>query len=116
MGSHCAFLQVSESVAGAHGANVTIQWRTIPYIPLINDEGMVNLVERVAQKMAPRSTWQRLPEPNMAGEDFAFFAGNFTLSSSMLPFSHQWDTLQAEFNGMKVVESLHVYLSVDNIL
>lgn len=68
-------VQVTRGVAEAHGAKASFRWRDVPYIPVINDEGMVALVQTIAQRLAPRATWQLMPEPNMAGEDFAFFAG-----------------------------------------
>lgn len=72
--------QVVEALATAHGCKTEIEWMKIPYIPLVNDAKMVDLVERVAQRFGePRGKWERLVEPSMAGEDFAFFAGDFHL-------------------------------------
>lgn len=68
-------MQVVEAVAEAHGCNATIKWLKIPYIPLVNHAKMVDLVESVALKFGEKGKWERLPDPNMTGEDFAFFTG-----------------------------------------
>ena len=66
-------------MAKAHGCETVVEWMKIPYIPLVNDAKMVDLVERVAQRFGEnQGKWERLAEPNMTGEDFAFFTGAVT--------------------------------------
>ena len=63
------------AVAGAHGCNATIGWTKIPYIPVVNDPQMVSVLETVAKRFGEYGQWQRMEEPLMVGEDFAFLAG-----------------------------------------
>ena len=74
--------QVVETVAAAHGCTTEIRWTEIPYIPVINDEGMFSLVENVAKKFGGGQTWEQMPEPFMVGEDFGFLARESLYSSS----------------------------------
>ena len=71
------------AVAGAHSCNATIQWTKIPYIPVVNSPPMVSLLETVARRFGEHGTWERMQEPLMVGEDFAFLSGNvFTLCNT----------------------------------
>ena len=66
--------QVVEAVAAAHGCNATVRWLDIPYIPVVNDEKVFNLVKTVANRFSESQTWEFMPEPFMAGEDFGFLS------------------------------------------
>ena len=68
-------LQVVHTIADAHSCNATIQWTKIPYIPVVNSPPMVSLLETVAKRFGEYGSWQRMEEPLMVGEDFAFLAG-----------------------------------------
>ena len=52
-----------------------MQWTEIPYIPVVNDPKMVSVLETVAKRFGEHGQWQRMDEPLMVGEDFAFLAG-----------------------------------------
>lgn len=67
--------QVAHAVAGAHACNATIEWTKIPYIPVVNSPKMVSMLETVAKRFGQYGQWERMTEPLMVGEDFAFLAG-----------------------------------------
>lgn len=70
--------QIEQVVDGVCRANGTTYEYTFSrqYPPLINDEKMVDFVETSLAKIIDPNRIQRLEEPSMGGEDFAYLANN----------------------------------------
>ncbi len=61
-------------LVGAMGARLQVTIEKDGYPPLINDDRVVEVVSEVANGMLGLSNVTEVPQPNLGGEDFAYFA------------------------------------------
>ena len=61
-------------LVGAMGARLEVQFDKNGYPPLVNDDGVVDVVSGAAAGMLGPGNLVEVPKPNLGGEDFSYFA------------------------------------------
>jgi hippurate hydrolase len=67
-----AIKRIVKGVCDSMGASFSFKYNS-PYIPTINDERMVALGKRVAQRILGAEKWFDLAHPSMGAEDFSYY-------------------------------------------
>lgn len=63
--------QIAAGTAATYGASVQFSWMETPFPPLINDDGVVDIVEKTAKDI--QMAIHHMPQTSMGADDFAFF-------------------------------------------
>jgi amidohydrolase len=64
--------QLAQGICASTGARFELVYDR-PYIPLFNDESIVELGRKTTQSLFGKSHWHLLKNPSMGGEDFAYY-------------------------------------------
>ena len=116
------FTELVEGVAQSFGGRAEVKLDP-GYPSLVNDERMVDLVEKIATEIVGASKVVELKEPSMGGEDFAYYlqkypGAMFRLGTGPAPSLHS-DTFnfndEALETGMTMMASLAVRVLEGNV-
>lgn len=75
-----------------YGCSSVITWNPIPYIPVVNDPGMVARVQNVAGQLTGVKNVELLDRPTFMAEDMAFFNGKLDLVKLFSQSETQFET------------------------
>ena len=63
--------QIAAGTTATYGASAQFEWMETPFPPLINDDGVIDIVEKAADDIG--FAVHHMPETSMGADDFAFF-------------------------------------------
>lgn len=89
--------QIAAGTAATYGASVEFSWMETPFPPLINDDAVVDLVEKVAEDL--HFAVHHMPETSMGADDFAFFTEAVSGAYLNLGCAPKGETLYPLHNG-----------------